>query len=323
MLEIWPFINCLGLGIVLLITAVLWGGILISFTSEIRGWLSGNKFLDKFAFQVCRMSLVGLLVLAALAAAGFVLNLQNPAAGQTVLADIPLGLWIWPLAALGLGLVFQIFSFATWRGLKKKIKWVHLLFSLTAALGLWAGAYAALNLGLGYLSGTVPETAFGILSLSWLPPIAPGMLVPAALSFFLLGIGGGGTTAAGYLLLRRNRDDFGRDYYSRVQPLAARWGMLFLLELFFLVWFLGTGFSASDLKGVSLILQRAEIVGAGLGAVFGFVIHFFLMLSVSRSKTPLRKKGSVILGLIMSWLAVSASAAFIYLVQESGLNLLA
>ena len=321
MLEIWPFLNCLGLGIVLLFMAALWGGALISLCSEIQGWVSGNKFSDKFALQVCRMSLMGLLVLAALATLAAVLRFQTMPAGQPVLPDSAKTVWIWPLAGLGLGVVFQIVSLVTWRNLKRKIKAIHLLISVVAVLGLWMGGYGILNLGLGYLFGPGLETASGMPCWSVLLPIVPEILGPASISFLLLSLGGGGTMAGGYLLLRRNQDDFGRDYYTRVQPLAARWGMLFLLQFFFLVWIFWSGSDVPAQAAEHSILQRPEILGVGLGAGLCFVLQFFLMLAVSRSKTPLRKKGSMVFGLIFSWLALSLSAAFLYLVHDFGLNL--
>lgn len=323
MLEFWPVCISLSLGVVLLLMSAIWGGTLISLVSELLGWISANNFLDKFALQLCRMSLLGLVVLTVLLATSIVLGTQVVEVWKMGIFDFSEGFWRWPGAILLGGTFFQIVSFFTWGTLKKNKKGLHLFVSLISALAIWVGSYAAVNLKLGYGWGHGLETVSGRPFLVVLSPLVPGILWPVAIWFVLLCLGGAGTVAGVYLLMRRNRDDFGRDYYTRVQPRAARWGLLFSLQIFILVWAVYSGFLGVKLEWESAALLRAEFLGTGLGALVCFALQFFVVLFLTRSRTPLRMKGSLILSLILAWAALSLSALFVFLISGAGLHWLA
>ena len=50
------------------------------------------------------------------------------------------------------------------------------------------------------------------------------MALPMAVMYPLLSMASAAALSCAYLVLRRNRDDFGRDYYNFSLRLAARWG---------------------------------------------------------------------------------------------------
>jgi hypothetical protein len=91
-----------------------------------------------------------------------------------------------------------------------------------------------------------------------------------------------------YLLLRRNADDWGRDYYRFAAPFLAKWHLVCgLVVLLVLIWLY------ASLKGV-FNLHLPQIFYAGLTSAACLGLAMILSLFVSISENPMRLKLSMI-----------------------------
>ncbi len=205
-------------------------------------------FLDKFGQQTTTFALLGggyvflLTVLAAVA-----LPFAAPESATFFFA------WPLPLFPLAIPLVVGATLFLVYRGLwqrMKNSKSAHSLIGIASGLALFAALYALVSTFRLYslhaplpLSGwdffVPPQNAF-----FW--PILFGVMT---LALCLAG-GFGGL----YLVARRTKDDFGRDYYGFTLKLAARWaffaGLVHLAALGHIyngLWPFATVHAASDL----------------------------------------------------------------------------
>jgi hypothetical protein len=176
-------------------------------------------FINKFGQQASTFVLFSglalfVLLCADLAAIWFFL----PQAAPSVLG-LPL-----PLAPFIGTVALGSIAFLTYRGLWQRLKnnkGRHAFFGILATVCIWAALYAALAI-------------LRPISLR-LPPVAdPQYLLPPATSLFwrLLALGValsvalGGVFTGAWLVSRRNKDDFGRDYYNFTLRLSARIGFL-------------------------------------------------------------------------------------------------
>ena len=175
-------------------------------------------FIDKFGQQAATFALLGglwsfIVLLASLAAVRFLL----PEASAHLLA-LPL-----PICAILGPVLLGGFAFLSYRGMWQRLKTrkgLHAVFGLSATILLWAGLYGGL-------------AAMRTLVLR-LPPAGmnPGFLLPPGNSLLwrllaeglALSLGLAGTFTAGWLVWRRDKDDFGRDYYNFTMRLSARVG---------------------------------------------------------------------------------------------------
>lgn len=179
-------------------------------------------FIDKFGQQASTFALLGGLwvfavLWAALAAVWFFL----PATAPYVLGvPLPLAAWAGPLLAGGA-------AFLAYRGLWQRLKTKkgrHAAVGLTASLLLWLAFYAAL-------------AAARPLQIGLPPDAGPAFLLPPRESLFwrllaegiLLSLGLAGVFTGAWLVWRRDKDDFGRDYYNFTLRLAARIGFAAVL----------------------------------------------------------------------------------------------
>jgi hypothetical protein len=109
----------------------------------------------------------------------------------------------------------------------------------------------------------------------------------------------------GYLILRRNKDDFGRDYYRFALPQAARWGLALLAPAAIAVGWLGfRGMIWTPLLGASMaVAGGAALIGVWLNA------------RAIRSHHPLRLKGGALTACLLAWI-LDAGLVLLFL-QES------
>ncbi len=114
----------------------------------------------------------------------------------------------------------------------------------------------------------------------------------APLSFAL----GGGIVSI-WLILRRNIDDFGRDYYASMLKWCAAWAR----AAWFILWFLLVGTTA--LKWIGTLQQENYLTTPEFMQSFLFlllwVIPGILWTLTARSATPLRHKATLILAFVL------------------------
>jgi len=175
-------------------------------------------FIDKFGQQAATFALLGglwtfLVLVASLAAVRFLL--PDTAAH---LLGIPL-----PLCAVLGPVLLGGLAFLSYRGMWQRLKTrkgLHAVVGLSATLLLWAALYG----GLAAMRTQILR----------LPPAGadPAFLLPPGDSLFwrllaeglALSLGLAGTFTASWLVWRRDKDDFGRDYYNFTMRLSARLG---------------------------------------------------------------------------------------------------
>jgi putative copper export protein len=150
------------------------------------------------------------------------------------------------------------------------------------------------------------------------PP--PGLLLKAAgepetllhfAHWLLASIWAGAALTLLYMLLRRNRDDYGRDYYVYSSRITARWTWIFGMAQL-IPWGV---LAYRIIPALDSEVRRGSLVPAAAFVLFS-LIACVLWIGVSRSETPMRKKPSMIAGAVLLWLALSAHAAYLVMAYE-------
>ncbi|MGM0424117.1 MAG: hypothetical protein ACQEQX_04230, partial [Thermodesulfobacteriota bacterium] len=269
---------------------------LIAAISQIQARLKGLRLLDNFALQICRMGLACLVlyILFCLALAAYLLQLPLefwPQVFNTQAVYPPLAGLLWGGAILGLLVLY-------WKSLKQQ-KWLRLTLALLSALGFWFFVLSSLNLKLWVLKLPVEASA---TSPSWqqlLLPEQPYLFWSLLGQFLCLALGACGLGAMLYFLLRRTKEDFGRDYYRFAQHLAAKWSLVFILQIPFwaLVFF--------RLRPWQKLLQNTLEQFLVAGALLFLVAGIALGLRLLRSQHPMRLKLSPVGCALLAWLGWS------------------
>jgi len=117
----------------------------------------------------------------------------------------------------------------------------------------------------------------------------------------------GGALSQLFLLIRRNRDDYGRDYYAYAARTTCRWTWIFAL-LALAPW----GYFASVMMPSLKIMPQSE---ATMGFFFAYPVFMAvavaLFFAVGRSAMPMRHKPAMICGAASIWLALASFTAFL------------
>jgi len=278
------------LGLLILAGSLTLGAMTASFLEEASFGLGRGKFRDKLGGQFAAMGVKGLLCLVLLlvpAAVWLASLVPDPLAWCESLSDSAAGEGLLPLLAGWLGMT--IYS-GSWAGLGRK-KWLHRILGGLSLLALLAGTYGGMNVLWDWTpGGGLPEASSW--KAMWYP--AAWSIWPAWIALVSNGIGAAGILGTGYLLLRRNRDDFGRDYYRFALARSARWGLVLILPVLITAGWL----ALRGLTGLALLPCAA----AGLAAL----ASVWLALRLIRSRHPLRLKGSVLLACLLAWLLDAA-----------------
>lgn len=176
-------------------------------------------FRDKYGQQTATLCLLAGLAAAVGIGGGAVLVQKNFPAVASFWLGWPLP--VMPLAAAlvlaaGLALVFR----AAWQALKDK-RLAHAAIGCASTAAGWSFGY----LFLAFLRHFVLSTAEpGADPSFFLPPLESASWLLFALSLPLsLALAGAYSTV--YLIYRRDKDDFGRDYYNFALKLASKWAL--------------------------------------------------------------------------------------------------
>ncbi len=196
--------------------------------------------------------------------------------------------------------LLMTFAYAFWRSLRNA-RLVHQSLLIVVlfwnALALF-GTLCILNHHLSLQSELPPVTS---LALFFLPEFSSNLWIyfwsvaPYAPTLSVVFSGG---LACIWLLLRRTRDDFGRDYYAQMLPWCAAWAR----NGWFLLWFTLSIIMALHFT----VLLREEDFLQNSDFIYGIV--YLLLWSIPgilwaigiRSKTPLRHKVTFLLAFILS-----------------------
>lgn len=297
------FIALATSGLVLYITLAALCSPLVSVLTEAGYCVRKKAFLDKSAMQISQSALVNVLfILVALTAGALMIISQTrPELLQAPYPSEPL-IFLSPVCA---ALLLLLLYTASWRVLKKA-RFVHLLLGLIAALlflcVLFAGGLIAANIQQPMLFTFLWNDPWAVLRVLFedFLTFAP---MWAALGFlFCSGIAFGMALAQLWLILRRNRADYGRDYYAFAMQYCARIALAFTLlagALVGLVYWLLRRTTPPE-------LSQPHDPGILLMAAGLPLCCCLLWLVIAKSPTPMRHKPGVAFGILFSYVALCA-----------------
>jgi hypothetical protein len=280
----------------LLLAALFWGAPAIALVSELIGTMSGKPFPVRVARQISRLGVRGhALVWAAVLAAGAML--MGHAFRQSEFAAANRLLFAVTAALPFFGSLALVAYDLGWKSAKER-RAVHVLLGCVANVAVKCGYWGLVALGLLSFRGIPLESP------AFLPPWGSSLWPLTALWLpMALGLTAGGGLV--YLLLRRNTDDWGRDYYRFAAPFLGKWhiamGMVTLGV---------TGWLFVSLKGV-YNLHLPQIFYAGAAATACLVLAMALALAVCLAENPMRHKGSMLAVTLFSMLHAGLMAVAI------------
>jgi hypothetical protein len=263
----------------LLIAAIFWGAPAIALVSELIGLISGKPFPSRAARQMSRLALGGhvLFWLIAIVCAA---TLSSHSFWRSAFA-VDNRMLLIASAALPLFGSLALAGYDLGWKLIRERRLVHFLLGCVANLPIKYGYWALVGLGL-LLFRNVDMNSQAFLP-PWGSALWPLMALWLPLSLYL-GAGAG----LCYLLLRRNADDWGRDYYRFAAPFLAKWHLVCgLAVLLVLIWLY------ASLKGV-FNLHLPQIFYAAMAAVACLGLSMALALLVGTSENPMRLKLSMV-----------------------------
>ncbi len=252
----------------------------VAFLSELTGIIRQKVFMDKFAKQAARLGLLFIYSILLGVAGAWTISIyyfDNP--GPWIKYDTFWNFNLY-LCLLAAGL-FSLYFFL-WDKLKK-IKSFH----------LFLGALAVLSVKIFLI---LLFWAF-YRELMVIPEVIPGLdsiFLPILTQIFIISLSGGAALTLVYLLARRNRDDFGRDYYRFALGFGAKWALFFTL--------------ASPLTCVWLYLVMDNGFDFTYTAVPGAIYAFAVILTalvlwrIIKSDQPLRNKVAITLCPVLIWI---------------------
>jgi len=260
------------------VAALFWGAPAVALVSELIGAVTGKPFPARCARQISALAVRGHALgwMCVLIAGGVLWSgsfWQSPwATGNRLMLILAMAL---PLC----GTLALVAYDLGWKGARER-RLFHILLGCVANVPIKYGYWGLAGLAL--------------LAFRDLPPGHPAFLPPASSPLWpLFGLWMplslclAGGLGLGYLVLRRNKDDWGRDYYRYAAPFLGKWQIAGgLMTLAMLVWLF------VSLQGVfNLFLPR--IFYPGLGSAICLVLAMALSLALCCSENPMRLKGSM------------------------------
>lgn len=273
------FFSMLGLG--------AFGSPVVALLGEMTAKTKKRVFYDKYGQQVGRMGLILIIILLVVDAVAIGIGFTRfpKLYEQIFVADSPL---IPAGIALAAFIVLAIPYFATWKAMRNA-KGGHMAIGMLAALASLVAVVLAIpeKLKLGIAPDAVQPLAD-----------AAAIAIPMTASYVMGIVSAAAGLSCAYLVIRRNKDDFGRDYYNFSLKLAARWALTPMI-----------GFLACQgwLFAVLPESFKTMVMGTPLGIVWAAGAGIGLLCSilwfvVARNDTPLRMKGLTFLGVLGLWI---------------------
>lgn len=237
-------------------------------------------FRDKYGQQTATLCLLaGIVSIIGLVCGAAVMKFQFPAAAS---------FWLgWPLPTAPLAIVLLVCAVlaiiyrAAWQTLKEK-RAAQASLGVSATASAWVLGYLFLAF-LRHFVATPADPSDD--PFFFLPPVVSSawLLLPWVLS---ISLAMAGALSPLYLIHRRDKDDFGRDYYNYALKMAAKWATFSTLAalacqagLFAMIWP-----AVRDLP-----IRPAFFWGEGIG-LGCFVMACLLWALVLKNQNPLRLK---------------------------------
>lgn len=281
------------------------GAFTLAVTGERLASSKGKVFLKKYAQQMSALGLMFVIYMLLSVGGSFgVMVAKFPELAAPWL-EAPL-LAAPALAAVGFFTVSALIYALSWKSAKAH-PGLHLFFGQMAAVGVPVLLCASLAMKLALVPG-LPEAPADAASLALVFKAGLGhpAFAPLAVSSVLLAFACAGGFGLVYLLTRRKRDDFGRDYYVFVARFTARWAALFTALAV-----VAQGWLASAMRPEALLDAGAPtftgwLMAGGAGCALAAVGCWLFTVA---SKTPMRTKPAMLLGALMLLAAVGALSA--------------
>ncbi|EPR39348.1 hypothetical protein dsx2_3401 [Desulfovibrio sp. X2] len=289
--------NALPLSFNLVLSLAAIGLPLTEGVNELLARSRGQVFIKKCARQTTPLGLV-LALYSLLVCGGAAYMVVARTGGGELVSRFALPVLL-PLACW---LVFSALHALTWdklKGAPLAHAWLGILSGLCGLVGVHSvAALIRASLAPVHAAGSEMPT----LAQQLLPPTGAAHW-PLLAQFVLLAPAAAGALSLLWLLFRRHRDDWGRDYYTFAMRLCARWAGVFLLfSILVQVWLV---LSLRVLPPASLM--RPEQAGPWIaGQILGLVAAW-LLLRLSKSETPLRGKAEVAGALLCLWLMAAGT----------------
>ncbi len=278
------------------------GALFIATLNQLVAQSKAKAFHDKYAQQTASMGLLFLgLTVIVVAIAAIVAVTRMPWLGQWLLGRSSPFLPFY--ATAGLGVILYVSYVMFWKKFRKH-KLLHILLGILTCALLFASlifCVAALCI-FGITSAKTATT----LQVATYPTFSHSIFWPLVAQFTFFAIGAAAGISLVYLVLRRNKDDYGRDYYKFALPLAARGATgALLLGIVCQGWIFGL--LSSEIR--TLILHSG--MGVLWSAVLGISILCCLLWSLlARTANPMRMKWVAFVGACLLWVIHSFNCAF-------------
>lgn len=274
------FFSLLGMGAL--------GSPAVSVLGEFSAKTNKKVFFDKYGQQAGSMGLILLVLLIVVYGATIGLTVyQYPQLADKILdTSSP---FFTGTALLAVYAVAGLIYFTTWKAMRQS-KVPHILLGLISALS-----------GIGAVAVVTPAKLFYNLSLTGPSEealaTASAMALPLSAMYGVLVLAAAASLSLAYLVVRRNRDDFGRDYYNFAMRLAARWAVLPMIGFIACQGWLYARLPES----VQLLVLGTPLAYVWAGVVALGAVTIALWLTVARSRSPLRLKGLAFLAVFLFW----------------------
>ena len=262
---------------------------LLAAAAELMARVQRKAFLEKFAQHLTVMGFSLLVLVLIVSGGGAALAaLRFPEVMERLhVPGSPLYPFYGSLAAVLV--VHGLYRFG-WR----LPKGLHLVLGALAGLASLTAIYLSLPALRGFAAMLTPETAPD-------PGLLPGLgspFWPCLVQYIALAPALAGAMALLFLLYRRDRDNFGRDYYAFSMRLAARWAVLCVLPALavqpWILFSLEPGMRA-------LVLASPMALLWGLAALL-MALCAGLWWAVAKSGSPMRLKGLMLGAALAAWL---------------------
>ena len=261
----------------------------IAVLGEISAKTRKKVFFDKYGQQTAAMGLI--LTVAMILICGASLGLAMVKFPDLYAEYITPGTPFFNgLAAIAVFVVAGLLYFSTWKKLRTA-KAAHMALGLVATFGAIIGlaiivpAKLALNFSLTETTGdALTNTAI--------------MAQPMSAMYALLALSAAAAMSLSYLIIRRNKDDFGRDYYNFALRMAARWALLPMIGFLGCQGWLYSRFPTN----IQTLILGTPLAYVWTALVCIGAVCCFIWLFLGRSESPLRLKGLAFLTLALFWI---------------------
>ncbi|MDO5536785.1 MAG: hypothetical protein Q4F72_04580 [Desulfovibrionaceae bacterium] len=262
------------------------------FALQVTGVRTKRSAYDKAARQMASLALIlGWLLLVVSRVYLFVSS--DGYVPQSLLAAIVELSW----GLFGFAVIASSVHFAVWRFLANHRGW-HSLLAFLAGLNSLASIFAILGSLRMLVALELPNADQLSLGMLFNYTVFPSPLYYAAVLAIPLAMAVPAAAGIIWLVIRRKKDDFGRDYYNTITRFVARWGAMAWLPVIVLL----GGVVYFELKplldsGTEITPMTWALLGSRVVPAF---LSWICLLCVSRAALPMRFKPLAFLAFLLS-----------------------